>query len=213
MRDTKKYRLLKEARWENICTRLLGFGIYLMQNYGWHLTSDSIISSGISVEDLVQTVIRKTLDGTRNWDPDKGDLEPWLRDQLKSEVSNLLCSSSCKKEVNNCSDYKNRNLLVEIKDQNDSTECISKSPEAILLTKEDEIINEREVSKRISALFKAVKGDQELEELLEEVMNGTFPKPSVLAEELGVEVKNIYNRIKRLKRKAIKFLQGEKEVR
>ena len=59
-------------------------------------------------------------------------------------------------------------------------------------------------AERVNALFQAVSGEQELEEVLEAIMNGCEPKPRYLAAELGVPVEDINNRLKRLRRRVLR---------
>lgn len=73
----------------------------------------------------------------------------------------------------------------------------SQSPEAIILEQEKTL----HVEEKVSAAFQAVDGEPELEEVLEAMLDG-YVKPRNLAEKLGVPVTDIYNRMKRLRRRA-----------
>ncbi len=59
-------------------------------------------------------------------------------------------------------------------------------------------------AERANELFQAVSGEQELEEVLEAVMNGCAHTPRHLAAELDVPIQDINNRLKRIRRRALK---------
>jgi len=75
-------------------------------------------------------------------------------------------------------------------------------PEEALVEKE-----EREHAKNaVELLREKIQGDEELEEIFLCLEEG-YTKPSEIAEQLGVDVKEIYNREKRLKRKCNELKQ------
>lgn len=76
----------------------------------------------------------------------------------------------------------------------------SLSPEGILLEKEVDA----QMKERADALSQAVNGEPELKAVVNAIRNGCEPKPRYLAAELGVSVKEINYRLKRLRRRAIK---------
>lgn len=77
------------------------------------------------------------------------------------------------------------------------------TPEEVLINKQSEEEMRDKALYKYSALFYAVSGDSELEEVLDAVINGCELKPRFLAQALNVPVENIYNRMRRLRRKAI----------
>lgn len=151
---------------------------------------------------MVQLVILKTIEGRRRWDPAKGPLVPWLKDQIKSEIDALATSASHRydmpldEEGGEQFKDKKEHHAIEV----DILEGMrSLDPETIFLEKE-KTRHERE---RVDALFEAVSGEAELEEVLEAVLYGCEPKPRYIAEELGTSVEDIYNRLRRLRRRAM----------
>ena len=68
--------------------------MWLTANYRWRYGNNFELAVGVTVEDIVHEVIEKTMNGTRQWDPDKGELLPWLRDQVKSVMGNLVRSAA-----------------------------------------------------------------------------------------------------------------------
>lgn len=151
---------------------------------------------------MVHRVIVKTFEGRRRWDPAKGPLVPWLKDQIKSEIDALAKSAPHRYEMpldeeggEQLKD-KREHHAIEVDILEDMR---SLDPETILLEKE-KTKHERE---RVDALFEAVSGEAELEEVLEAVWNGCEPKPRYVAEALGTSVNDINNRLRRLRRRAI----------
>lgn len=89
-------------------------------------------------------------------------------------------------------------LAVETSDNTDQS-----SPEDVILAWECEREDREVAVSTYNALFGAIEGDVELEEVLDLVINGCELKPRYLAEKLNVPVDNINNRLKRLRRKAM----------
>ena len=145
------------------------------------------LAPGISLADVVQRVIEKTLSGERQWDPTKGPLVPWLKDQIKSVLDALAKSAPHRHET--------QALAGEDKAERVGIGAASPPPNP-----EEQLLQ----AERVNTLFQAVSGEQELEEVLEAVMNGCEPKPRYLAAELGVPVENINNRLKRLRRRVLR---------
>ncbi len=147
---------------------------------------------------MAQTVIIKAISGQREWDPAKGPLKPWLMDQVKSEVDALARSASHRHEVVAALDDAEeeaappeRHTVRPIEPRAEPEE-----PEAALLRAE----HERQVSERISAFFRAVEGDPDLEEIVTAIMGDCGQQPRFLAEALGIDVSEVNNRLKRLRR-------------
>jgi len=151
---------------------------------------------------VVQRVIVKTIEGRRKWDPAKGPLVPWLKDQIKSEIDALAKSAPHRYDMP--LDEEGGEHLRD-KSEHHATEVDilgdmrSLDPETILLEKE----KTNHARERVDALFEAVSGEAELEEVLEAVLNGCEPKPRYVAEALGTSVNDINNRLRRLRRRAI----------
>ncbi|KAA3642041.1 MAG: hypothetical protein DWQ07_25950 [Chloroflexi bacterium] len=167
---------------------------------------------GNELADVVQHIILQTISGERNWDPDKGELIPWLKDQTKSVLDALAKSASHRKETSlsieedgNLS--QREEMIALIVDPSENQDRMS--PEDSIIFHEDEQERRDRALYKYSALFYAVEGETELEEVLEAVINGVDLKPRHLAEHLGVPVDNIYNRLKRLRRKALSIKEKE----
>ena len=111
---------------------------------------------------------------------------PWLKDQIKSVIDALATSAASRREV----------LAVERDEEEQEEKALAVQPanqEKILL-----------VAERINTLFNAVSDDRELEEVVEAIMDGCEPTPRHLSAELHVSIQDVNNRLKRLRRRALK---------
>ena len=202
--DPETYSLLQDQDWEAIGKELTAFAIFRARNYRWRRGGDWELAAGQTIADVVQDVIVKTIEGKRRWDPSKGQLVPWLKDQMKSEIDHLCYSAAHIHEVPTPEEEDEEELTDRIEysasQRGDLAIVHAQNPEEIMLKKE-------EIEERENAIFQAADGDPELEEILETV-RGFEPKPRDLAADLGVPVQDIYNRLKRLRGRARQLLVG-----
>jgi DNA-directed RNA polymerase specialized sigma24 family protein len=178
--------------WSAVGKDLLAFAEWRARNYQWG--SSGNLAAGPSLEDVVQRVIEKTISGERRWDPAKGPLVPWLKDQMKS-VMDALTNAAVRRHETQAPEMDSLEEFVE-----GPVASQSLSPEGILLDKEAAA----QMAERADALFQAVNGEPELEAVMNAILDGCEPKPRYLAAELGVSVEEINYRLKRLRRRAIK---------
>lgn len=204
------FKILMSEDWGKVGKRLLGFALWRASHYNWESGNSQVLAEGMTPEDIVQDVITKTLTGERAWNPDLGPLEPWLRDQVKSIIDALVKSAAHRREAKNLEDPDRDERALDSVAHKENvifSFAVKKPPNP-----EDELIEkerQRMMAEKSSELFAAVSGDKELEEVLETIMNGCEPKPQAIAEELGASVENINNRIKRLRRRALKLERDE----
>lgn len=208
--DIKIFRLLQQVDWDNVGRRLMYFALHRFQHYGWAVGIDTSLPKGRTIEDVVHEVITKTISGQRKWDPDKGPLEPWLKYQIKSEIDALVNSAVARREMKVPVGEEGEELwdLVEMAAVEDGImgEVTTSNPEHEVIQKE----KSQWAEKRVSELIDAVDGEPELEAVMDAILSGCEPKPRFLAEELGVPVKDINNRQKRLRRRALSIrMQNE----
>lgn len=196
---------LRNANWDDIGKQLLAYTIWRAQNYGWANIYSDELPRGQTLYDIVQIVIEKTLNGTRKWDPDKGLLEPWLRDQVNSELDHLFQSSRKMKETHSLEwedgEHGSEMLPARARRGNAAETPATASAEEVILDNEEKEI----ISARVDIIMASVKDEPELEAIMLAVMGGCSVKPQLLAEELGVSEAEIYNRLKRLRRRGLKM--------
>lgn len=176
--------------------------MYRAANYRWRTGSNFELALGVTAKDIVQEVIEKTMNGTRQWDPNKGELLPWLMDQIKSVVDNLAESAAHRREL-----HVLQKKEEPTKDDEETLSALNWASETQNPTPEEEILKEEDRKRAetlVGGLFEAVARKPELEAVLEVVMAGCEPKPQPVADELATPVEEIYNRFKRLRRYALK---------
>lgn len=184
--DEKTLRLLQQADWSLLRRKLLTYATWRASHYWWPRGHGLELAQGTTVEDVAHEVIVKALDNIRQWDPARGQLFPWLQAQSNSIIDALAKSAPHRHEVG---------LL--------DTEAV----DLIDLSDPLEIIIEEETKTRtaqqVNALLRMVETEPELKEVLELILDGCDPKPRHIALKLGVPVKDINNRLKRLRRRAL----------
>lgn len=142
--------------------------------------------------------------GKRKWDPSKGPLRPWLKDQVKSVIDALDQSAPHRREVG-FSEDEGRESFDNKREASFITAQTS-NPEEIVLKKEAS----EQAERKINDLFQAVSGEADLEEVLEAILDDCEPKPRYLAVKLDAPVTDINNRLKRLRRRALKGKRNDK---
>jgi DNA-directed RNA polymerase specialized sigma24 family protein len=152
---------------------------------------------GRSAEDIVGDVITKVFAGERTWDPGRGELLPTLRRMVESELDHLWRKHAYRREQPRCEGAAEQehqeSMAIEI-----DPPLVPADPVAVLERREEMLA----ASARINALFAAVEGEPELQEVIEAIMEGCEPEPRHLAQHLGVPSKEINNRRRRLRRMA-----------
>jgi hypothetical protein len=200
------WRQLQETNWSEVGKELLGFAIWWKQRTEGYRGREIILSEGRNLEDVVQHVIEKTFQGDRKWDPEKGELIPWLKDQVKSVISAWSNSASVRHEISLPEDEPIENQgSTNQKYLQDYEDSLYPNPEVLILEKEEV----ESIKSRVDALFYVVSDDPLLEEILEAIIQGCEPKPRLLAETLKCDIQDINNRIKRLRRLARRLQSQE----
>jgi DNA-directed RNA polymerase specialized sigma24 family protein len=173
-----------------------------LDHYHWRSGSKAILPKGYEPQDVVQHVIGQAISGQRNWDPEKGELLPWLKDQVKSVVDALAKSAAHRLEIfDRDSGDVDKPASFEAfleKHVDPIVKLEGLAPEEVVLEEERQKI----ILAKYAALFYAAEDDPELEEIISAVIDGCRLKPRYLAEHLNVPVSDINNRLKRLRRLA-----------
>lgn len=205
--NPKAFAQLLEADWEAIGKRLLAFAIWRAQLYWGFVNANTALPKGLGVEDVVQQVIEKTLRGQRKWDPEKGDLEPWLKDQVKSELDALAKSWAAKHERPVLLDDKGeenwRTVAATATKRNPERTTRTDNPETLLVEEDQQREEKLLAEDLVSLVYEAANEIKELVDIVEAIQNGVEFKPRYLAEELDVPVDEMYNRVRRLRRRSL----------
>ena len=121
--------------------------------------------------DLVSDIILKVMEGKRDWSKAQCTFKEFLFGCLKSEISNFFIT--------------NKNIHT------------AELPE---IPVNENVTNIEEKRKQVSDLLKQEGAEDEELIVFEYWMEGVY-KPSEIAKDLGVDIKGIYNIIKRLERR------------
>jgi len=206
---SKPHPALKEItpdQWNDIVDRLMGF---TFNYFSTHLKGDISIAQtpdGNTYEDLAQEIVKRVLDGSRKWNPEKdGDLLPYMAGQVKSLFDHDLKSWNARK-------IESRKDGEEIGD--DATVAFIErfaypNPEMALIDKEDAVERDRLLEIALEAVQES--DDEELWALMEVYMDesGDY-KPQQMAERLDIPTTEIHNRQKRLVRCVQKYVKEKK---
>ncbi len=191
-----------DTDWETIWRQLLAYVVWRAGHYRWQRGGQIELAAGEMVEDIVQEVLVRTLSGTRCWDPTRGPLLPWLQDQARSIIDALARSAAHRRGVR---------IPDGVESDDDPMKCTAADPLEILLRKEAQTWAQAQ----INALRGTVAEDPEIAELLDVMLVGSECRPRYLAATLGVPPADIYNRLKRLRRCAVRLFgtySGKKKV-
>ncbi len=188
---------LQEQDWNALGRRLV---VHVCRRGGiraWKEGARNIaLGLGKSPEDIVADVITKVLAGERIWDPKRGALLPTLKAIADSELDHLWSRQARRREKSTPEDVGKREQQESAALEVDPP-AGPVDPEEVL-EKWDDMIG---ASARVSALLSSIGDEPDLQEVVEAVMDGCESTPRHLAQRLDVPVKDINNRLRRLRRR------------
>ncbi len=171
-------QLLQKADWKRILKELLAFSGYKFPYYQVEFRKE-----------LVQETIKKVLVGEQKWNPQK---RPSLLNHLK-----LVFISVASNEIRSVRNRKKIALhAYSENDKEDSLINIPLNDKSIEKTIEDRDIIER--------VYNVVQGEDIAESVLLYIDEGVT-SPKEIAKESGVDIKEIYNALRRIRYKASKL--------
>ncbi len=194
---------LKEVDWDRFILELARFASKRIERLSW---KHARIPKGLTADGIALQAIEKVFDEERRWDPQK---DPDLMKYLKSTVNSLISKLYKSKEyqiTERFEEGEDGEDLIPLPADSDSPHSVAilgqpiANPEQILLKKEEE----QQAKEMTDKFLESLEDDEELGEivlcLLEDIT-----KPADIAQELGVEVEEIYTRRKRLIRRYGEF--------
>ncbi len=200
--DPEVLRKLHEQDWNELGRRLVAHAIRRARIRGWReWWRDAVVRLGTSPEDIVHDVIQKVFAGQRTWDPAKGELLPTLKRMVESDLNHLWEKQAGDVERPFPEDPGAREPMEASAAALPGaafTPAVPVDPEEAM-ERQDEVVA---ASARVTALFAAVAGEADLQELIDAIMEGCPTEPRHLAEHLKVPVSEIHNRLRRLRRRA-----------
>jgi DNA-directed RNA polymerase specialized sigma24 family protein len=171
---------LREADWEDIGVRLTAYAMWKARNYRWRTGQVWALAAGNTPEDVAREAIMKVLDGSRAWEPARGPLLPYLEGVVDSLMSHLAGSTD----------------NVVLKRWHD------RAPEPAARDAGDGA--DVDIIERLRTTLHAQQANDLLAILDVVQVSGATPRAIALA--LRTSVKDVNNRLKRLRRAALRVL-------
>ncbi len=193
------FRKLHEADWKAIAKELVAYATWKAQNFAWRTGDHKDLALGLQGLDIAQTAIEKVLTGERAWNPERGDLFLYLKGVVDSLMSQMADSLDNTIQARLAEDE-------EGKDLPDRTEfqALRHDDFGLLSAHQRSRGTNSDVeNERVAKLFAAIQGEDDLMAVLDVVMSSGETKPAEIAAELGIEVTEVNNRLKRLRRAAM----------
>ena len=182
--DGETLRRLREADWGDIGIRLTAYATWKARNYHWRTQRAGALAAGQTPEDIAREAIARVLEGTRVWEPARGALLPFLQGVVDSLMSHLAASGD--------------NALCE--------HWHDPLPERLADDQPDDAIGGRLIA-RLRGTLQRERAADLLAVLAAVQEHGA--KPTAIALALGTTVRDINNRLKRLRRTALRVLRAD----
>jgi hypothetical protein len=180
-------RELRRIDWADVGIRLTAYATWKARNLHWRTGRADALAGGKTPEDIAAEAILKVLGGERAWDPTRGPLLAYLEGVVDSLMSHLAASLD--------------NRIQET--WSDRLEPAADGPRA------------DDPAERIDRLRAALLREQQhtLLAVVDAIAAQCEPKPQALAQQLGTTVADINNRLKRLRRFALRTVQHGEQSR
>lgn len=197
------FEQLRDANWRTIGKELAAYALARVRTYRWRTGNRRDLAEGQQAVDLAAEAIRRLMDGTRRWDPNEVALVPFLRGVVDSLVSHLADSADNARQVRIPDGEDGEELGDRFEfdaARNDHHGLLPDrppDPETVLAAHRREFAD-----KRLDQLLDEVKDNADLVAVVDALMRVDEPKPAAIAEHLGLEVSEVNNRLKRLRRTA-----------
>lgn len=176
---------LKGLDWVNITRVLTAYSIVKTKNKNFSRDKEP--------KDFVQDAILRVFEGRRKWDKQHyPDIIDFLKGVVDSLISNEINSSKNKNEENSVA------AIVENSEKSFNSEIVS-SPEEVLVEEEEQEEYLEAQSQQYEEVMDAIKDDDDLLIYVEYLKKGY--KPAEVSKKMGVEISEVYNLTKKLKRR------------
>ena len=173
-------RALREIDWADLGVRLTAYAVWKTRNLAWRRGGSELALGARTPDDLAADAILKVLSGERAWDPQRGPLLPYLQGVVDSLLSHAAAASD-----------------VSRTDRGDVAErAIPPSDDSAV--------------ERVERLRQQLHrdGQSALLAVVDAIAAHCEPRPQALAAQLGTSVTDINNRLKRLRRIALRLTAG-----
>ena len=189
--DQKVKEHIEKADWHEITIKLASYASKRARSVFRIRDNTAVLPMGFSVESVVQEAIRKFLDGTRKWNPDKVDLLGFLMGAIRSEIGHLMGSMDNQMTDRYCAPE-------DLEGFSDG----GLNPEQSLTEKERHNIIESVYQR----LIEEAEADSEYGMIALCIMQGAT-KPADIARETSMDINKVYSLKKRWQRDFEKILR------
>lgn len=152
---------------------------------------------GLDADDYINEAWIQISNNLDEFDPQKGEFAAWIN----RIASNRWHSMLREMKKHDCEDYE---TITDFEQKGRITtiflEPTFEDPQAIFSQKEEREEEKNTVKILCRKVLEMVKNDKQLEEVCQAILAGCPPKPRHLAKKLETSVKDINNRMKRLRR-------------
>jgi len=176
--DQKIREQIEGADWNDIIRKITVYAASLARYVFGIKSNYTTLPMGASIETVVQESVRKLLDGTRDWNPDRVDLLGFLRGAVKSEISHLAGLKDTQ-QTNKC-------LASEEFENFQGDDRLN--PEQLLVEKEEAKV----ICEAYQELINQAENNPEYEAIAVCIMSGVS-KAADIAKETGIEINRVYS--------------------
>jgi hypothetical protein len=200
---------------EELTQLILRLGRYALRESNrlrWR-TGDSVeLPGGETVDSIVSLALEKTLSGERQWNPTtQPKLQAYLMDVIDSLLNHLATSRDNSLFTKTTTSEDGRpSELGNFRPTEQSSAWLTRggvSPETLLLYEEEAAVHER----ALELLREECDGDAVLLRIIEVMLQGN-EKAEEIAKAARLDIKEVYNAMKRLSRKAARVSRRMRDV-
>jgi DNA-directed RNA polymerase specialized sigma24 family protein len=194
---------LTEDQWQKILSRLVVYTQRKFFRLGWKNKDGYRAPGGQGPEDIASEVIVKTIEKIRVYDAKKcPDFQQFLRSCVDSDISNLI----------NSFEFKNKKAMPHVvTDKGETIEMDIENKDAVnplqICIEKEQIGLEKNLVQKVESVLEKYFSEDKIVIGIYECYEADIFKRSELAEFLEVDVKEIDNAQKRLRREMDKHFQ------
>ena len=183
---TDVQRELRRVDWADVGIRLTAYATWKARNLHWRTGRNDALAGGKTPEDIAAEAILKVLGGERAWDPGRGPLLAYLEGVVDSLMSHLADSLDNRIQESWSSTHDRAAAATA---HGDADERIDHLRSALMRERQDALL----------AIVDAIAAHCD-------------PKPQAIAQHLRTTVADINNRLKRLRRFALRIVQEHRKT-
>jgi hypothetical protein len=191
--------------WRSIGVQLAAYASWKARNFRWRTGLDDALAQGSTPESVAAEAIAKVLGGERAWDASRGPLLAHLKRVVDSLLFHLA-SSSDNRLQERLPDLRDDEQGVDRAEYAGGRHDVSGLMPGTLPDPENAVVERQEsrAEARLAQLLLAVQHEPDLRAVLHAIVEHGDAKPAAIAARLGTQVTDVYNRLKRLRRIAVK---------